>query len=188
VYQPSLPETFPNLGEDLYAFSFFYDRMVMSSTTGTTETTAGTMAGTTAGTMAGKTGRMTAGTTGGTTASTASKVVDVVANVDFGLGLNPAIEEIGELAAKLCRPRHEYESVTQQDPYLCIDLTYVYTLLSYGYGIPEDHRIHVVKKIDEVEMGWCLGATLQMLDEFMREEGGEENLLSCAKKFDLEST
>jgi len=86
----------------------------------------------------------------------------------FDIGLNPEIEEIAELARTVCRHKHEYESITAEDPYFCLDLTYLYTLLSFGYAIHPGEKILLAKKIDEVEMGWCLGATIQMLDQLVQ--------------------
>lgn len=47
----------------------------------------------------------------------------------------------------------------------CIDLELIHALLSYGYGLPDDRQLLLAKKINGFETGWCLGATLQMLDD-----------------------
>eukprot|EP01103_Thecamoeba_quadrilineata_P016687 TRINITY_DN5640_c0_g1_i1.p1 TRINITY_DN5640_c0_g1~~TRINITY_DN5640_c0_g1_i1.p1 ORF type:complete len:228 (+),score=30.61 TRINITY_DN5640_c0_g1_i1:232-915(+) len=46
----------------------------------------------------------------------------------------------------------------------CLDLSYIYGLLSYGYGFPEERQIQLVKKIRGVETGWCLGAAFSLVD------------------------
>ncbi|OUM66583.1 hypothetical protein PIROE2DRAFT_68076 [Piromyces sp. E2] len=88
----------------------------------------------------------------------------------FDISLNPKVEDIAELAGKICRHHHEYDWQTKNDPYLCLDLTYLYTLLNYGYSIHPSKKIFLAKKINEVEAGWCLGATLQMLDGMVHSE------------------
>lgn len=30
-------------------------------------------------------------------------------------------------------------------PWQCLDLTYIYTLLHYGYGLPDDRKINVIE-------------------------------------------
>jgi len=125
VYQPSITETFNN--NDIYAFSYFYDRTTV-----------------------------------------------------LGLGLNPEIEDIADLARKACSNKSEFEA-TKNDPYFCLDLTYLYALLSYGYDINTDKKILLAKKINDVETGWCLGATIQMLDS-MAKEG---KLYQCSKKWNF---
>jgi len=98
----------------------------------------------------------------------------------LGLSLNPEIEDIGELARKACSNHSEFKE-TEEDPYFCLDLTYLYALLSYGYEIKTDKKIILAKKINDIETGWCLGATIQMLDKMVQ----EGKLYSCSKKWDF---
>ncbi|RUS24145.1 nucleoside phosphatase GDA1/CD39 [Jimgerdemannia flammicorona] len=51
------------------------------------------------------------------------------------------------------------------DPTYCMDLSFIYGLLHYGYEIPEDRMVKIAKKINDVETGWCLGAAIAVLDE-----------------------
>ena len=55
----------------------------------------------------------------------------------------------------------------EQRPYLCMDLSFCYTLLSQGFKVPEDAEITVVKRIkykaNEVEAAWPLGAAINLL-------------------------
>jgi len=99
----------------------------------------------------------------------------------FNLGLNPEIEDIAELARKVCTNDHNYDNITKDDPYFCLDLTYLYTLLSYGYDIKTDKKILLAKKINDIETGWCLGATIQMLDSMVQ----EGKLFTCSKKWNF---
>jgi len=51
----------------------------------------------------------------------------------------------------------------QTNPHLCLDLTYLHTLLHYGYDLPEHTELHIFKKIARKEIGWCLGAMLAQM-------------------------
>jgi guanosine-diphosphatase len=50
-------------------------------------------------------------------------------------------------------------------PEWCLDLSFIYRLLSFGYEIPNDRDLTVAKKIDGVETGWCLGAAIAILGD-----------------------
>jgi len=54
-------------------------------------------------------------------------------------------------------------SLLQDNPHLCLDLTYLHTLLHHGYDLPEHTQLHVFKRIQRKEIGWCLGATLKLM-------------------------
>ena len=45
----------------------------------------------------------------------------------------------------------------------CFDLTFVYTLLTNGYGLTDDKVINVYKKIDGHEASWALGLAYKIL-------------------------
>jgi apyrase len=52
-------------------------------------------------------------------------------------------------------------------PYLCLDLTLQYSLLTAGLKIPKDHKITLVKQVayrgDFFEAAWPLGAAINTL-------------------------
>ncbi|XP_045166671.2 ectonucleoside triphosphate diphosphohydrolase 5-like [Mercenaria mercenaria] len=48
-------------------------------------------------------------------------------------------------------------------PFQALDLTYIYSLLHYGYHISDSTQIHLKKKINSVEVSWGLGAAFQLL-------------------------
>ncbi|CAO3633784.1 unnamed protein product [Cunninghamella blakesleeana] len=91
----------------------------------------------------------------------------------LGLPSQFKLPELESLTEKVCSGEY-LENVTDPDlrfelldrPEWCLDLTYIYRLLSYGYEIPNDKLIHVAKKIDGVETGWSLGAAITLLEEF----------------------
>lgn len=49
--------------------------------------------------------------------------------------------------------------------YECLYYAYVYALLTNGYGIPEDRKLHVAKKIDGFETAWALGAGIMSISK-----------------------
>ena len=52
-----------------------------------------------------------------------------------------------------------------KNPHLCMDLTFMFALLRDGVGLAPDRRLRLTKKIRGIETGWCLGATIHMLDQ-----------------------
>ncbi|CAH7686363.1 guanosine-diphosphatase, partial [Phakopsora pachyrhizi] len=50
-------------------------------------------------------------------------------------------------------------------PEACLDLSFIYGLLRFGYEIDENREIIVSKKINGVELGWTLGATIDLLEK-----------------------
>ncbi|KAI1004427.1 putative guanosine-diphosphatase [Podosphaera aphanis] len=49
-------------------------------------------------------------------------------------------------------------------PEHCLDLSYIMALLHTGYEIPFEREIKIAKKINHNELGWCLGASLPLLN------------------------
>lgn len=50
-------------------------------------------------------------------------------------------------------------------PDSCLDLTFLTTLLRLGYELDDSRSITVAKKLGGNELGWCLGAQLQVLQD-----------------------
>ncbi|KAI7870932.1 nucleoside phosphatase GDA1/CD39 [Spinellus fusiger] len=89
----------------------------------------------------------------------------------LGLPLQFKLPELKQLTYEVCSGDYlknlKNEALQEEmkgRPEWCLDLTYMYNLLAHGYEIPEDRVIHIAKKIDGVETGWCLGAAIAMLD------------------------
>ncbi|TPX31186.1 hypothetical protein SmJEL517_g05399 [Synchytrium microbalum] len=88
-----------------------------------------------------------------------------------GLGLPSEfdIKSIREYGIQIC-DSVEKEAVVRDDAaaldkaHLCLDLAYIYGLLKDGYGIEDDRKIQIAKKITGYETGWCLGAALSLAD------------------------
>ncbi|KAH3669143.1 hypothetical protein OGATHE_003060, partial [Ogataea polymorpha] len=51
------------------------------------------------------------------------------------------------------------------EPLWCLDLSFMTALLHTGYDIPLDRELRTAKKISDNELGWCLGASLPLLDK-----------------------
>ncbi|XP_036683139.1 ectonucleoside triphosphate diphosphohydrolase 6 isoform X2 [Balaenoptera musculus] len=72
-----------------------------------------------------------------------------------------------ETAAKyVCRTA---ETQPPRSPFLCLDLTYVSSLLQ-GLGFPGDKVLKLTRKIDNVETSWALGATFHYIDSLSRQK------------------
>ncbi|ORY88004.1 nucleoside phosphatase GDA1/CD39 [Protomyces lactucae-debilis] len=52
----------------------------------------------------------------------------------------------------------------EEEPNYCLDLSFMVSLLHHGYEMPVDRRLRTAKKIKDNELGWCLGASLPLLD------------------------
>ncbi|KAK4051700.1 Guanosine-diphosphatase [Microbotryomycetes sp. JL221] len=48
-------------------------------------------------------------------------------------------------------------------PEYCLDLTFMYSLLSLGYELDDERQVWIGKKIQDIELGWALGAALEMI-------------------------
>jgi guanosine-diphosphatase len=70
------------------------------------------------------------------------------------------IRVLKQTAKNICRGGTE---ASTKHPFLCFDLTYIYSLLTKGYGLSEDIQIHICKKIQQFEVAWSLGLALKLL-------------------------
>lgn len=80
------------------------------------------------------------------------------------------LQELEDLTARVCVADEDefkgFDSVAEaKSAEMCMDLNYIYGLLHYGYGIPKDRKINLTKKIRDYETGWCLGASIAVLEE-----------------------
>ena len=93
----------------------------------------------------------------------------------FPLGMPSTftLDELRDLHAKVCEGEQAYsafEAVSgaipalQEHPDWCMDLSYMLTLLRTGYDLHGSREVRIAKKIDNKELGWCLGASLPLLD------------------------
>lgn len=60
--------------------------------------------------------------------------------------------------------KQQQEEVSTNYDY-CLDLSFEYALLRDGVGMSDDRVVRSTKKINDAETGWCLGASLAVLDQ-----------------------
>jgi len=70
------------------------------------------------------------------------------------------IRVLKQTAKNVCRGG---TTTSTEHPFLCFDLTYIYSLLTKGYGLSEDIQINICKKIQQFEVAWSLGLALKLL-------------------------
>jgi guanosine-diphosphatase len=85
------------------------------------------------------------------------------------------LQELEDLTTRVCVADEdefkEFDSIAEAKfalgdvAEMCMDLNYIYGLLHYGYGIPKDRKINLTKKIRDYETGWCLGASIAVLED-----------------------
>lgn len=92
--------------------------------------------------------------------------------IPLGLPATFILPELASLTEDICTGAY-LENITDiglkdellDRPEWCLDLSFIYRLLSFGYEIPNDRELTVAKKIDGVETGWCLGAAIAILGD-----------------------
>jgi guanosine-diphosphatase len=90
----------------------------------------------------------------------------------LGMPMEFSVREFGELANRVCSGdpevfRHVPNAlhVIKNSPDYCLDLTYTHALLRIGYDVPPERLVRTAKKIRDAETGWCLGASIAMIDD-----------------------
>lgn len=63
-------------------------------------------------------------------------------------------------AEEVCKDLNE---VMTGSPFLCMDLTYITVLLKEGFGFNDDTKLHLTKKVNDIETSWALGAAFQFI-------------------------
>ena len=92
--------------------------------------------------------------------------------IPLGLPATFRLPELAALTESVCNGAY-MDNVTDialkdellDRPEWCLDLSFIYRLLSFGYEIPDNRELTVAKKIDGVETGWCLGAAIAILGD-----------------------
>jgi guanosine-diphosphatase len=85
------------------------------------------------------------------------------------------VSTFAELARDVCpgpssaswesRWRHDQNAMEELEgrPEYCLDLTFMYALLRLGYEFDDGREVQLEKKIGGTELGWCLGAVLELV-------------------------
>ncbi|KAJ2851476.1 Guanosine-diphosphatase [Coemansia brasiliensis] len=81
-----------------------------------------------------------------------------------------SLQDLKQLTQKVCSfdldlfSKEEQDEITAENHY-CLDLSFQYALLVDGVGMSQNRTVRSTRKIDGAETGWCLGASLAILDE-----------------------
>ncbi|KAK6204707.1 golgi guanosine diphosphatase [Scheffersomyces amazonensis] len=83
-----------------------------------------------------------------------------------------SVEELKELSKIVCNGSEFWKDVLldesiaelSKEPQWCTDLSFITAMLHTGYDIPLNRELRTAKTIDNNELGWCLGASLPLLD------------------------
>lgn len=93
---------------------------------------------------------------------------------DLGMPESFTIRELQNLAAKVCGGESTWDAFAgiegaladlKDRPEWCLDLNFMSALLHTGYEMPIDREVKIAKKIKGNELGWCLGASLPLLEK-----------------------
>ncbi|KAI9711836.1 MAG: Guanosine-diphosphatase [Bogoriella megaspora] len=84
------------------------------------------------------------------------------------------IRELQELTHRVCEGGEAWEvfesikgakEELEDRPEHCLDLNFMLALLHTGYEMPISREVKIAKKIKGNELGWCLGASLPLLNQ-----------------------
>ncbi|KAJ2814004.1 Guanosine-diphosphatase [Coemansia furcata] len=81
------------------------------------------------------------------------------------------LADVKALMDKVCKhdvalfaSKEQQEAFGKENHY-CMDLSFQYALLRDGVGMADDRVVRSTRKIKDAETGWCLGASLAVLDQ-----------------------
>lgn len=91
----------------------------------------------------------------------------------IGLPTSFTVEELSEMAKVVCSGDESWKDILLDDhiaelnkePQWCLDLSFMVAMLHTGYDIPLSRELKTASKIANNELGWCLGASLPLLDQ-----------------------
>jgi guanosine-diphosphatase len=92
----------------------------------------------------------------------------------LGMPSSFSLDELKDLTSQVCKGSEVYDSFAafpgaveqlRENPQWCQELNYMVALLHTGYDIPGHREVRIAKKIKNNELGWCLGASLPLLDQ-----------------------
>lgn len=92
----------------------------------------------------------------------------------LGMPESFTLNELKDLTSRVCHGEemwdvfHSIEGALDElrdRPEHCLDLNYMLALLHTGYEMPIDREVKIAKKIKGNELGWCLGASLPLLNK-----------------------
>lgn len=77
--------------------------------------------------------------------------------IDFDKGGQVKVEDFKKAAERTC---HEANA---EQPFICMDMTFIWILLEKGFGLSLDTKIFLYKKVSGHEISWALGAAYDVL-------------------------
>lgn len=91
----------------------------------------------------------------------------------LGFPTSFSVKELMDLAKTVCGGDEFWSQVLLDDgvkqlneePQWCMDLSFIAGMLHTGYDIPLSRELKTAKTINDNELGWCLGASLPLLDK-----------------------
>lgn len=92
----------------------------------------------------------------------------------IGMPDNFTLKEMTDIMQSVCAGSHLWDQYFTQaahikeledEPLWCLDLNFMVSLLHTGYDIPLSRDLKTAKTIGDNELGWCLGASLPLLDK-----------------------
>ncbi|KAF2190050.1 hypothetical protein K469DRAFT_722970 [Zopfia rhizophila CBS 207.26] len=92
----------------------------------------------------------------------------------LGMPESFTLNELKDLTHRVCHGEpawdvfHSVEGAMAElldRPEYCLDLNFMLALLHTGYEMPLDREVKIAKKIKGNELGWCLGASLPLLNK-----------------------
>ena len=99
---------------------------------------------------------------------------------DLGMPDSFTIRELHDLTHQVCSGAETWKTTfagvlttdnkkaldeLEDRPEWCLDLNFMLSLLHTGYELPIDREVNIAKKIAGNELGWCLGASLPLLEK-----------------------
>lgn len=70
------------------------------------------------------------------------------------------VGDIMKYGKKVCTDRSSHSRIHE-----CMELVWLYTVLSHGYSLSDAAKLNIRKKINGVETAWPLGAMLELLEK-----------------------
>uniref|UniRef100_A0A915B289 Uncharacterized protein n=1 Tax=Parascaris univalens TaxID=6257 RepID=A0A915B289_PARUN len=88
---------------------------------------------------------------------------DLIPRAVDSRGGHSTVKAYKDAAMRACSLSAEQLGPEHWKPWQCLDMSYIYVLLRYGYGLEDNKRIFLAKRLRNMEMSWALGAAYRLL-------------------------
>lgn len=92
---------------------------------------------------------------------------DLIPHTIDNCGGYSTVKAYKDAAIRACSRSPKQLGPEHWKPWQCLDLSYIYTLLRYGYGLDDNKEIFLAKRLRNMEMSWALGAAYDLLHNYM---------------------